>query len=459
MASKELTLNTKSQDVKFGKELRKDFLFEDNWLNLNHGSFGTYPRPIREAMRHYQDEVEARPDSFILFEYNKLLGESRLAISKVLNAPLETIVFVSNATIGINTVLRNLVFEKSDHILYFNTIYGACENTVTYITETTPASAAKIDYKLPIEDSEFLSLFHAKVSEIEASGGTVKIAILDTIVSIPGVRLPFEDLTAACKERGVLSCIDGAHGVGHVELDLSALDPDFFVSNCHKWLFAPRGCAVFYVPVRNQHMLRSTLPTSHGFIALPSEGEKRSSPLPAHDGSAFTSNFSFVGTLDNTPYLCIPAAISYRQRLGGESAILRYVHTLALQAANTVSKILGNTPILDNATHSFTKCCLVNVQLPLDYRNIVSIGAQHGISKDKIGGYAGVVRAWMTRKMIDEFRTFMFVFWYDEKWWVRLSAQVYLEVADFEWAGKVLKGLCERVEKGEFVAGGGKLLH
>jgi selenocysteine lyase/cysteine desulfurase len=151
-----------------------------------------------------------------------------------LNAPSETLVFLPNTTTGINTVLRNLVFEEGDHILYFATIYGACERTVSYITETTPAQAVKIEYTNPVEDDWIVKQFQDKVKEVEAKGGRVRVAILDTVVSMPGVRMPFERLTTACKELGVLSCIDGAHGVGHVELDLGKLDPDFFLSNCHK---------------------------------------------------------------------------------------------------------------------------------------------------------------------------------------------------------------------------------
>jgi selenocysteine lyase/cysteine desulfurase len=72
------------------------------------------------------------------------------------------------------------------------------------------------------------------VKEVEDAGGKVKVAVFDTVVSMPGVRVPYERLVKACKEAGVLSIVDGAHGIGHLELDLEELDADFFVSNCHK---------------------------------------------------------------------------------------------------------------------------------------------------------------------------------------------------------------------------------
>jgi selenocysteine lyase/cysteine desulfurase len=105
---------------------------------------------------------------------------------------------------------------------------------VNYITETTPASSVKVTYTYPIEDDWLLSAFTNKVKEVEAAGGKVTVAVFDTVVSLPGLRMPFERLVKACREMGVLSIVDGAHGVGHVELDLGALDADFFVSNCHK---------------------------------------------------------------------------------------------------------------------------------------------------------------------------------------------------------------------------------
>ena len=51
---------------------------------------------------------------------------------------------------------------------------------------------------------------------------------------------------------------------------------------------------------------------------------------------------------------------------------------------------------------------------------------------------------------MEEYSTFIAIIFYGKAWWVRLSAQVYLTIEDFEWAGKVLKEVCERVQKGRW---------
>ncbi|KAF1945199.1 PLP-dependent transferase [Clathrospora elynae] len=469
--------------VRYGKELReKEFLFEKGFLNLNHASFGTYPQSVRTTMRSFQDSCEARPDPFIIYDSPRYLDASRDAVAKLLNTPSSTLVFLPNATTGINTVLRNLIFHPGDHILIFSTIYGGCERTVAYITETTPAQCAKVEYIYPVEDDWLVSEFKAKVKDVEEKGGRVKIAIFDTVVSMPGVRMPFERLTETCKEMGVLSYIDGAHGVGQIELDLGRLDPDFFVSNCHKWLFTPRGCAIFHVPPRNQHLMRSTLPTSHGFIPT---GYKPVSPFPkpsfstfqAHSAglletstssepstisnksafvntekSAFIANFQFAGTIDKAPYLCVPAALQGRESMGGEEQILLYNQTLARAAGHHIARVLG-TEVLENKTNTLGQCAMTNIRLPISLAKVEGVARSKGIAKEDIGVE---VRDWMKRVSWEEYGTFVFVFWYGDKWWVRVSAQVYLEMGDFEWAAQMLGTMCERVEEGEWVGGESK---
>jgi selenocysteine lyase/cysteine desulfurase len=157
-------------------------------------------------------------------------------MASYVNVPEDEIVFVPNATTGINTVLRNLRFEEGDKILYCATIYGACEKTVDYICETTPAESLCVEYEYPLSDDELVQRFRDTMRRAKECGGKVKVAIFDVVVSLPGVRMPFEQLTELCREEGVLSLIDGAHGLGHIALNLGKLQPDFFVANCHKYV-------------------------------------------------------------------------------------------------------------------------------------------------------------------------------------------------------------------------------
>lgn len=417
----------------FGKAALQHFDFDPEHRNLNHGSFGAAPREVRKHMRHHQDLSEAMPDSYIRYEYPIALDESREAMARFLNVPTDTVVFVANATVGVNTVLRNLTWDDDgkDEILYFSTVYSGCGKIVDYVVDTGMGrvSSRSMNITYPCEDEDVIQAFHSALDDVAKAGKRAKVCIFDTVSSLPGVAFPFDAITQACRTAGVLSLVDGAQGVGMVDLDLDALDPDFFVSNCHKWLFVPRGCAVLYVPLRNQPMIKSTVPTSHGYI--PQSGD-RFNPLPPSSKPAFVNNFEFVGTIDTSPYVCVKAAIEWRERvLGGEVKIREYMHNLAREGGKAVARIL-ETGVMENTSQTLSRCAMTNVALPLDAR-IASMSTQD----------------WMMRTMVKEYKTFVPMIVHAGRLWARLSAQVYLDIDDFEWTGRMLLELCERVKRGE----------
>ncbi|KAL6719797.1 hypothetical protein ACLMJK_001718 [Lecanora helva] len=442
IATSELSLSP----CPFGRTMReKHFLFAPTYTPLNHGSFGTYPKSVQKRFHEVQALSEARPDSFVRYQCPKMLDESRAALADYLEVPINEVVFVPNATTAINVVLRSLVYNKGDVILHLSTLYGSVEKTIEYLRETTEVDSMNVAVKYPIDDGVLAKRFENAIKVAKSDGKVVRIAIFDTISSLPGAKVPWEQLVQICNAEGVLSLVDGAHGVGQIPLNLSSVQPDFFTSNCHKWLYVPRGCAMFYVPQKNQHLIRSSLPTSHGFKPLPQEGRKEifnplmSGPSTKND---FEMLFEFVATLDVSPYLCITEALKFRSDIcGGEDEILRYCQNLATEVAQLAAKEFG-TEVMQNKEETLTKCFMVNVRLPL------TIGNEKGGIPEQDTYTASV---WMTSHIADEYDMYSPVFAHAGKFWTRWSAQVYLEVDDFVKGIDALKSICERAQKGEYL--------
>lgn len=222
----------------FGHLMRKRHFscFDKAYIPLNHGSFGAFPTAVRDRQRELQDQTEARADYFIRYTFPDLLNQAREAVAPLLGVATDEVVFIPNVTTGMNTVLRSLVFESGDVILHFSTDYDANYKTIDYICESTPAEQLVIEIEYPIEDDEIVRRFRDMVGRVNRDGSQkVKIALFDTVAAFPGVRMPWEALVRACRELGVLSLIDGAHGIGHIDLTrLGEVGPDFFTSNCYK---------------------------------------------------------------------------------------------------------------------------------------------------------------------------------------------------------------------------------
>jgi selenocysteine lyase/cysteine desulfurase len=213
-------MTIKPKPPPFGHAMRKTYFpFSPTFTPLNHGSFGAYPSPVQEAQNQYQKLAHERPDTFIVYDLPGLIDSAREAVVGLLGGKegemdVDEVVLVNNATTGINVVLRNLKFEEEDVIVHFSTIYSACEKSIAAVAEMCPVSAEKIELVYPIEDEDLVELLRRKVEALRKEGKRVRLVMFDTVLTFPGVRMPWERLVEVCREMGVLSLIDGAHGIG-----------------------------------------------------------------------------------------------------------------------------------------------------------------------------------------------------------------------------------------------------
>ncbi|CAO3685583.1 unnamed protein product [Umbelopsis ramanniana] len=291
-----------------------------------------------------------------------------------------------------------------------------------FIRDTKGVELVILDPVYPISDDDLVAMIEEAILKEEAkagvTGGKIKLAVIDAISSMPGVRVPFERIVKLLREHQILSLIDGAHAIGQIPLNLRETDPDFFLSNCHKWLYTVRGSSFLYVPKRNQRYIHP---------AITSEHYKDHSDL--NDTSeTFRQEFSWQGTQDFSTFLTTFAALEYRESLGGEEKIQEYCGDLARRGGELVAKILG-TEVLENDEKTLT-ALMVNVRLPL-------------VAHENDGYYM--------ERFLEEgaFKRKCFApgYKFQGAWYTRLSAQVYMEESDFEKAAYVLKDICEQLEQ------------
>ncbi|KAF8510937.1 PLP-dependent transferase [Hysterangium stoloniferum] len=414
----------------FGHSILSQFCFHKDYINLNHGSYGSLPRPVAEACEALSYEVESRPDKFIRRDYYKHLVTARERLAHLIGADTDEVVMVQNTTHGINTVLRNLIWSPDDVIVQATTTYGAVERTIKYITDCAPhPSVSTMRISFPTTNNAILENFKAHLAAIPRKPDAKVVAVIDSISSNPGCLLPWKEMVEICRKENVLSLIDAAHSLGQeLDINLTKAAPDFWISDCQKWLYSKRSCAVLYVPYRNQHLIKTSIPTSFDYI---SPGESGNAKAP---GTNFVAQFAYNGTIDVTLFLSVilekTTALDFREKLGGEHRINEYCHSLAVKGGQRLAQLLQTSVLSEEFTANMT-----NVVLPLP------------VPTDSKAHELADLQSRFQNKLIDEWDCFVPVFVYEGKWWTRCSAQVYNEMADFDHVAKALSAICAEFRK------------
>jgi isopenicillin-N epimerase len=263
---------------------------------LNHGSFGACPKVVFEDYQRWQLEMERQPVRFVQHRLHPELLKAREALGAFINAPAEDLVFVDNATWGVNVIARSLSFEPGDEVLTTDHEYGACEMSWEWPLRKQGAKLVKQAIPLPVTThEEFVETFWAGVTP------KTKVVYLSHITSPTALIFPIQEICRRAREAGILSVIDGAHAPGHLDLDMQAIGADVYTGNLHKWLSTPKGSGFLYVRPEHHHWVES-LVISWGW------GRKGIDP-----NSTFVERNEWQGTRDHSAYLAVPAAIEFRK--------------------------------------------------------------------------------------------------------------------------------------------------
>lgn len=370
---------------KFGHNKLSEFLLDNRFVYLNHGGFGATPRVVDAEARHFRNLMERDPTYFYQFELSGLLRQSAKNIAELLGGAADDWVFVENATAGVNTIIKSLSWLDSGEVLHTSLIYPAIRNTINFYSNQFNYRVVELPISVPFLDpAELLEVVDRSINS------NTRLAIFEHITSFGGIVLPVKELAALCKAKNVVVIIDGAHAPGQIPVNVTELDVDYYVGNLHKWAFTPKSVGVIWCPSYRQAGLH-TLSISNFY------------------GQGYHNEFSYSGTRDNSAWLSTAAALRY-MNYHGKADIMNHNNQL-LQEATTYIAGLWNSRISADYTHLAS---MASIHLPW----VKNINNETALN---------LIKWFREKKSI-----VISIAPLDNDLWIRISAQIYNELSDYE---------------------------
>ncbi len=378
----------------------RDVANDDHWLEfthqwlirpdttyLNHGSFGPPPNCVRQERRQWIDALDRQPMDFYLRRYEPALENARQSVGAFVGTTASNLVFVENATYGMNVIADSFPLDPGDEVLLNNHEYGAVHRI--WQRACARCQATMRVAQLP---EKFESIEQIVDCLLSATNPNTRLMVFSHVTSPTALVMPVAEITAAFKSREIAVCIDGPHAPAQVDLDIDSIGSDFYTASCHKWLSASLGSGFLYVHPAWQDKIKPPI-QSWGRL------------LPAIP-EMWDEEFIWSGTRDPSVYLSIPAAVDFISKQVGLNAFQNRSRFLATRAEQLLCEEFGTTPIGNRSDGWYAS--MAHVPLPAGDHSALQL------------------------KLWQEYRIEVPIIHFENRWFIRVSCHLYNSQAQLE---------------------------
>jgi selenocysteine lyase/cysteine desulfurase len=176
---------------------------------------------------------------FSLFEIKKQSAEKLAAI---VNCSTDELVITRNTTESLDTIIGGFPWQAGDEAIMARQDYGAMINMFKQVERRHGIKRVVIDVPMhPQSDEEVVAAYEAAITK------NTKLLMVCHLVNITGHILPIRKICDMAHAKGVEVMVDGAHAFAQIEVDMKALDCDYYGTSLHKWMSVPLGAGFLYV--------------------------------------------------------------------------------------------------------------------------------------------------------------------------------------------------------------------
>jgi len=217
----------------------KAIIFADN------ASTTLKPQSVINSVNYFYTHLCSnvhRGENTLTQEASELYEKVRIRLADFLNASPDEIIFVKNATEGINLAAHLAGLTQDSHVL--NSIFEHHSNFLPWFQR------AKVELVNPLRNGDF----HPDTFQEKINSQT-KLLAISHVSNITGELFPVDSLIQLAKKNNLLTLVDASQSISHFPINAKELGCDFLVFSGHK-IFGPSGVGVLFA--RKEVLERAT---------------------------------------------------------------------------------------------------------------------------------------------------------------------------------------------------------
>ncbi|MGI9221955.1 MAG: aminotransferase class V-fold PLP-dependent enzyme [Woeseiaceae bacterium] len=316
--------------------LRNLFPLTRDYIQLSTFLLASHPKPVSDEIDRHRRALDENPSDYWHEQFQTIDGEVSAAAANYMGGVGRQIALTDSTTMGLALVYSGLSLRPGDEILQTTHDHYATDLSLGLRAERTGAKVRRMSlYEEPatVSEESIVGNLRKNISD------NTKVVAVTWVHSSTGVKLPIRALAdaigeinrARAEEDQILFCVDGVHGFGIEDQDVSEMGCDFFVAGTHKWIFGPRGTGVIWGNDRAWQQSVAVIPSFSGsyFVWL---GETTQDQVPVGEHMTPGGFHSFEHRW------ALPAAFELHMQLG-KAKVQERIHQLNTQTKEGLAKM------------------------------------------------------------------------------------------------------------------------
>ena len=234
----------------FWDSVREQFVMPPDLAVINAANLCPSSRPVLEAMYNGTRDIDRDPSPNNRAKLYPAKEETRKRLASFLRVTPEEIIITRNTSESNNLVSSGLDLKAGDEVLIFHDNHPSNNLAWKEKAKRFGYTVTELANPNPHPGPDY---YIAAVKK--AITAKTKVLAFTHLTSTVGDLMPAAEMCRVARERGVLTVLDGAQSFGLLDVDLSAIQPDFYTGSAHKWPCGPKEAGVLFVSTRAQQRI------------------------------------------------------------------------------------------------------------------------------------------------------------------------------------------------------------